>query len=318
MSPATLQYLQSEPYQRYKNGPRPDTKMPPLDVDENGIVTLVPGELYCRWRDLRGTLCPKNKRFNSHTALNSHLKEVHKHQVAARRRGNFNFSEDQNVQDWYTEMDAGRMPSWPLRQGEEAVLEENSARDDSEPSYDGVLPAGSESSRPVDAGDIPQASRDGVLSAGTEGSVHPDNESPRSVDRGGVPQGANEPEESRPQSSVGASLSTPVKQELEVKSEPCSDDESLNLGSPLRMDLPWDANGDPDRREMRRLCDKDDTFRCHYCQEKNRECPGALSNDRCEIWSRFIPPSLYAPAPGRRPHNTKEEIDEDDFMPSVF
>lgn len=160
-------------------------------------------------------------------------------------------------------MDAGRMPSWPLRQGEEAVLEVNSARDDSEPSHDSVLPAGSESSRPVDAGDIPQASRDGilpafgeysaqadreasqpassddVLPAGTEGSVHPDNESPRSTDHGGVPRDASEPEESRPQSSAGVSLSTPVKQELEVKSEPCSEDESLDLGSPLRMVCSW-------------------------------------------------------------------------------
>ncbi|KAH6956584.1 hypothetical protein DER45DRAFT_614542 [Fusarium avenaceum] len=297
MSPGTSGYLHSAPYQRYKTGPRPDTKMPPLDIDENGSINLMPGELYCRWRDLRGTLCPKKYRFSSHGALNLHLRELHKLGVAARRRGTLNSSEEQNVQRWYTEMDAGRMPSWPLRQVEEAALEENSARDDSEPSHDGVLPAGSESSRPVDAGDIPQASLDGVLPAGTEDSVHPDNESPHSTDRGGVPHDA-------------------IKQELEVKSEPCSEDESLDLGSPLRMDLPWDTNGDPDRREMRRLCDKDDAFRCHYCQEKNRECPGALSNDKCGIWSRFVPPSAYVPGvTSGQPPNTKEEVVEDEFMP---
>lgn len=89
------------------------------------------------------------------------------------------------------------MPSWPLRQGEEAVLDENSARDDSEASH------------PADAGD--------------------------------VPQGASEPEESRQQSSVGVSLSGPVEQEPEIKSESSSEDESSNLEPelPLRMVCSW-------------------------------------------------------------------------------
>ncbi|SPJ79852.1 uncharacterized protein FTOL_08243 [Fusarium torulosum] len=257
--------------------------MPPLDIDENGSVTLVPGELYCRWRDLRGTLCPKKKRFNSHTALSSHLKEVHKLQVAGRRRGNLNFSEDQNVQQWYTDMDAGRMPSWPLGQSGEAALDENSAQVDREPSHSvdagDVLPAGAEDSAQADrqpsnsvnAGDVPQTHSDDVLPAGGDDSVQPDREPRPSADSGDAPP-------------------TPVKQDPDCKSESGPEEESSDLEPPLRMDLPWDASGNPDIREMRRLCDKDDAFRCQYCQEKGR---GRISN-------------------------VKEEVDEDDFMPSAY
>jgi hypothetical protein len=64
------------------------------------------------------------------------------------------------------------------------------------------------------AGGVSQASRDGILPAGSESS--------RPVDTGDVPQDASEPEESRLQSSVGVSLPTPAKQEPDIKSESSS------------------------------------------------------------------------------------------------
>ncbi|KAM0275500.1 hypothetical protein ACHAPA_000363 [Fusarium lateritium] len=320
MSPATLEYIRSQSYQRYKTGPsRPDLKMPPLDNDENGSVTLVPGELYCRWRDLRGTLCPKTKRFNSHTALNSHLKEVHKLQVAARRRGNLNFYEDQNVQQWYTDMDAGRMPTWPLTQSEEATPDENgeqAVREPSRPVDAGddllVVPeqdnaqADRESSRPADAGDVLPASHDGAVPLREENPAQPSSVPAR--------RDPSEPEEGRPQSSAVENPSTPVKEEPDCKSESGSDQEPSTSEAPFRMDLPWDASGSPDIGEMLRLCGKDDSFRCRYCQEKGRECPGTSSNDRCEIWSRFVPPSAYVAGGESGRSTVKEEIDEEDLI----
>lgn len=105
-------------------------------------------------------------------------------------------------------MDAGRMPSWPLRQCGEAALDENSAQADRQPSNS------------VNAGDVPQTHSDDVLPASGDDSVQPDREPHPSADGGDTPP-------------------TPVKQDPDCKSESGSEEESSDLEPPLRMVCSW-------------------------------------------------------------------------------
>ncbi|KAF5598985.1 hypothetical protein FPCIR_2631 [Fusarium pseudocircinatum] len=65
-------------YERYTclTDGRPDDKLPPLDF-QNGIVRLVPGEVWCRWReDISGILCDSDG-FKDERSLSKHYERVH-------------------------------------------------------------------------------------------------------------------------------------------------------------------------------------------------------------------------------------------------
>ncbi|KAF5027299.1 hypothetical protein F66182_593 [Fusarium sp. NRRL 66182] len=128
MPPVHLGYLASPSYERYLNGGvRPDELLPPLDYNEDKVMTVV-GERYCRYRMPRGELCPKGQQFNTHSGLRSHYKKVHKRTVFVRRLGALNAEENAQVQYWYDDLVAGRMPSWPLRAIEETPGGDNQGR----------------------------------------------------------------------------------------------------------------------------------------------------------------------------------------------
>ncbi|KAL5620816.1 hypothetical protein FOBRF1_004062 [Fusarium oxysporum] len=71
-----MDFQTSEAYKCYNTRNRPDDKLPPLDF-QDGILHLVHGEVFCRWReDISGVLCIHDDHKTGHS-LRQHYERVH-------------------------------------------------------------------------------------------------------------------------------------------------------------------------------------------------------------------------------------------------
>ncbi|KAF5565283.1 hypothetical protein FPHYL_4345 [Fusarium phyllophilum] len=106
-------YKDTQDYERYTTltGGCPDDKLPPLDF-QDGALRLVPGEVWCRWReDISGILCDSDG-YQDERSLRTHYERVHgatlsgEHPTEGRRNQGM-------ISRWYTDVVNGLQPSWP-------------------------------------------------------------------------------------------------------------------------------------------------------------------------------------------------------------
>ncbi|KAG5752099.1 hypothetical protein H9Q69_008886 [Fusarium xylarioides] len=106
-------YKDTQDYERYTTltGGRPDDKLPPLDF-QDGALRLVPGEVWCRWReDISGILCDSDG-YQDERPLRTHYERVHgatlsgEHPTEGRRNQGM-------ISRWYADVVNGLQPSWP-------------------------------------------------------------------------------------------------------------------------------------------------------------------------------------------------------------
>ncbi|KPM44807.1 hypothetical protein AK830_g1731 [Neonectria ditissima] len=81
-----ISYEDSEEYQAYKNNNvRPDKSLlPPLTANDHGEAILARGELYCRYRDFYGTICPEESPFLTNESLDQHYNVHHDQAIESR------------------------------------------------------------------------------------------------------------------------------------------------------------------------------------------------------------------------------------------
>ncbi|RBQ69866.1 hypothetical protein FVER53590_01852 [Fusarium verticillioides] len=108
-----MSFKDTQDYERYTclTGGRPDDKLPPLDF-QNGSVRLVPGEVWCRWReDISEILCDSDG-YHDERSLRKHYERVHgatlseKHPTEGERNQGM-------ISRWYADVVNGFQPSWP-------------------------------------------------------------------------------------------------------------------------------------------------------------------------------------------------------------
>ncbi|KAL7939131.1 hypothetical protein V8C35DRAFT_326320 [Trichoderma chlorosporum] len=108
-------YTEMEGYQRYivRNGAgaRDDAKMPSLALNSENQIILVPGEVFCRWRDEKDKLCPRATRFTQIRSLVMHYEHMHKKSVE-KRKSVRSMKKNAKVDCWYTQVANGEKPTW--------------------------------------------------------------------------------------------------------------------------------------------------------------------------------------------------------------
>ncbi|KAH7199634.1 hypothetical protein DER44DRAFT_901250 [Fusarium oxysporum] len=112
-----MDFQTSEAYKCYNTRNSPDDKLPPLDFQAggrfvDGILHLVPGEVFCRWReDISGVLCIHDDHKTGHS-LRQHYERVHGAKLAQEypTQGEGNQA---RILRWYADIANGLLPSWP-------------------------------------------------------------------------------------------------------------------------------------------------------------------------------------------------------------
>ncbi|EGR49051.1 uncharacterized protein TRIREDRAFT_107197 [Trichoderma reesei QM6a] len=109
-------YKDKPAYKSYRAGneagERDDAKMPDLKKDGNDKVIIVPGEVFCRWRDEENGLCYRSAAFYSPSSLRNHYKKGHGLQVSDRGAGSKSVALQHQLNRWYSQVDAGAKPTW--------------------------------------------------------------------------------------------------------------------------------------------------------------------------------------------------------------
>ncbi|KAL7895715.1 hypothetical protein HDV63DRAFT_401017 [Trichoderma sp. SZMC 28014] len=109
--PSYRQYLNQDPATGRKE--RLDDLMPRLLFSEGGRLLLVPGEVFCRWRNDDDTLCKRKHAFNSHSNLREHYMRVHGSRVKPRPVGSCITREYHlKIRIWYNALVHGNKPFW--------------------------------------------------------------------------------------------------------------------------------------------------------------------------------------------------------------
>ncbi|KAM5510492.1 hypothetical protein FOXYSP1_10592 [Fusarium oxysporum f. sp. phaseoli] len=123
-----MDFRTSEAYKCYNTRNRPDDKLPPLDfqvcgrfvvsvlktklIDTGWNPPLVPGEVFCRWReDISGVLCIHDDHKTGHS-LRQHYERVHGAKLAQEypTQGE---GKQARILRWYADITNGLLPSWP-------------------------------------------------------------------------------------------------------------------------------------------------------------------------------------------------------------
>ncbi|KAM0214390.1 hypothetical protein ACHAPQ_007871 [Fusarium lateritium] len=86
--------------------------LPRLNVTEDGEVRIVPGEIYCRWRDAHNVICELE--FTEERDLRAHYRDAHNLRYERHGPAAMSSRENMHIGRWYYETVRNRMPNWPL------------------------------------------------------------------------------------------------------------------------------------------------------------------------------------------------------------
>ncbi|CVK91627.1 hypothetical protein FPRO06_08610 [Fusarium proliferatum] len=106
-------FKDTQDYELYTSmtGGRPDEKLPPLDF-KDGSLQLVPGEVWCRWReDISGIICNSSE-YHDEGSLRRHYERVHGATLSAKHPTHGERNEAM-ISRWYADVVNGLQPSWP-------------------------------------------------------------------------------------------------------------------------------------------------------------------------------------------------------------
>ncbi|KAM0252508.1 hypothetical protein ACHAP5_001156 [Fusarium lateritium] len=86
--------------------------LPRLNVTEDGEVKIVPGEIYCRWRDAHNVICELE--FADERDLRAHYRDAHHLRYERRGPASLSRRENKHIGRWYYDTVRNREPNWPL------------------------------------------------------------------------------------------------------------------------------------------------------------------------------------------------------------
>ncbi|KAL7903695.1 hypothetical protein GGI35DRAFT_465452 [Trichoderma velutinum] len=90
----------------------------------------MPGERYCRHRDTLGSLCWKDDKLSSESAIRKHYRDAHEMEVEHRAMGANPSRLQQELDRWYTQIVQGLRPTWIPRKAADPSVELSSELED--------------------------------------------------------------------------------------------------------------------------------------------------------------------------------------------
>ncbi|KAH6956579.1 hypothetical protein DER45DRAFT_645181 [Fusarium avenaceum] len=100
--------------------------LPRLNITEDGEVKIVPGEIYCRWRDAHDDICELE--FTDQRDLRTHYRDAHNLRCERPGSASLTRRDNMHVAQWYYDTVRNRMPNWPLIGTSGVVQSINSTR----------------------------------------------------------------------------------------------------------------------------------------------------------------------------------------------
>ncbi|KAH8674902.1 hypothetical protein BGZ61DRAFT_536212 [Ilyonectria robusta] len=132
----TTSYKKNAAYIAYTRGNlRPDVILPPLARNNDGLIFLAPGEVYCRFRFQNGTICPINWRFPTYHALHDHYSQAHGLELERLKSGALPADTRRDVEHWYKALMGNVVTVWTPRS---AHVRGHSPPPVSRPDLDGI------------------------------------------------------------------------------------------------------------------------------------------------------------------------------------